>query len=176
MGEATYTTGTVREALKRALRGIEIGEDVFSTWKARGFWPLKHDGQGWTRYTLVDATRLLVELELNRWRGVNLGIARAIAEAERVEWPEAGSEDRFLVYTEAGVERKTSIEIGEMFSSPPSELTPRGRLLTKRHAGIGYRHIHTGAPLIGCTAIIVDAVEATERMKLALAELVEAEP
>ncbi len=175
--ELTFPTSTICAALSRALpMNPEIKADVLYTNKARGHWPIKEEGRGWTRYSLIDATRLLVQLELNRGRGVHIGIATSIARAEHVKWPEADAADRFLVYTEVGVERKTAEGIGEMFSSPPSVLTPRGRLHTTSHGGIAYRHFHTNAPLIGCSAIVVDAVEATARMKAALAAVEVEEP
>ena len=86
-GELTmFSTSTICAALSNALpMKPEIKADVLYTNKARGHWPIKEEGRGWTRYGLVDATRLLVQLELNRCRGVHIGIATAIAEAEHVD-------------------------------------------------------------------------------------------
>lgn len=142
MADVTYTTGTVREALKRELGafGVGVGEDLFSTWKARGFWPLDERGKGWTRYSVEDAARLLVMLELNRRQRMELAFAFHVARARGLEWPEESAARRFLVQTD-----------GEVELAAPRDLA---RFLED---------------VTVSTAIVVDAGSATARMRRALA-------
>jgi hypothetical protein len=154
MADRTYTTGAVREAIRLELgsHGEGMGEDVFSNWKARGYWPLTGHSKGWTRYTVEDAARLLIQAELIRRFGVPLEYASRVAEAKGLEWPRADDDRRYLVFDGLALHLVKASEIADYMH---------------------LQHINTGEPLSGVCALVADAVDATGRMAARLAALTE---